>query len=131
MIATVQGAFIDFEKIGAIPFNRSLEVAQFNGDLLNKTFNSLQTHDIFFVPNRTYSVMGGIKAAGWRGVEIRIDGTLLFSDEREVWPRNNEGDVEECIMLTDIEDVIFTSSGKGKLLKLIVIWCNLIVLRYY
>lgn len=113
MFYSVQGAFIDFEKIGAIPFNRSLETAIFNGDLLNKTFNSLQPHDIFFVPNRTFSVMGGIKATGWRNIEIRIDGTLLFSDAREVWPRNEEGHVEECIMLTDIEDIIFTSSGKG------------------
>lgn len=114
MLASVHGAFIDFEKIGAIPFNRSLETAIFNGNLLNKTFNSLQPHDIFFVPNRTFSVMGGIKAAGWRNVEIRIDGTLLFSDARDVWPRNELGHVEECIMLTDIEDIVFTSGGKGE-----------------
>ena len=125
----VQSAFIDFEKIGAIPFNRSLEAAIFNGDLLNKTFNSLSPRDIFFVPNRTYSVMGGIKATGWKGVEIRIDGTLLFSDARDSWPRNSNGDVEECIMLYDIEDVIFTSSGKGGLIVFISLFSLTIMIQ--
>ena len=104
--------FIHFT--GAKPHDRSTETAIFNGKLLNETWNNLNPFDIFYVPNKTFTVMGGIKASGWRHVEIKIDGTLLFSDDRDAWPRKASGDVEECIWLGDIEEVKFTSNGKGE-----------------
>jgi hypothetical protein len=109
----VQSAFLDFERLGAIPHNRSTAAAIFNGKLLNDTWNNLQPHDIFFVPNKTFTVMGGIYAGGWRHNEIRIDGTLAFSDDRDAWPRDSDGHVLECMFLRDIEEVKFTSNGKG------------------
>ena len=106
---------IDFEAIGAIPNDSSYDTALHNGILLNATVNHLVPGDVFFVPNKTYSVTGGIYAVGLRNVTFQIDGTLLFDNNRDTWPTFENGDVMECIYLEDIEDILFTSSGKGTL----------------
>jgi polygalacturonase len=111
----VSGAIKNFEELGAKPDDNSYETALANGKLLNETLNSLSVGDTFFVPNSTYTLIGGIIAKNIKGVIIQIDGTLSFSDDRETWPRNSNGDVMECIYLENIEDIIFTSSGKGTL----------------
>jgi hypothetical protein len=110
----VRSDFFDFERLGAIPHDRSTETAIFNGKLMNETWNNLKTYDVFFVPNKTFHVMGGIYARGWRHVVIRIDGTIKFSDDRDAWPRDENGNVLECMHLSDIEEVKFTSGGKGE-----------------
>jgi len=112
---SVFGAIKNFEELGAKPDDNSYETALANGKLLNETLNSLSVGDTFFVPNSTYTLIGGIIAKNIKGVIIQIDGTLSFSDDRETWPRNSNGDVMECIYLENIEDIIFTSSGKGTL----------------
>ena len=48
-----------------------------NGALLNKTLSNLQPGDILFIPNKTYHLMGGIKASGLTSVTFHIDGTPL------------------------------------------------------
>jgi len=73
------------------------------------------TGDILFISNKTFSLIGGIQAKGLQNVKIIIDGTLLFSDDRETWPVNANGDVLECMYFDDLENVTFTSSGKGTL----------------
>ena len=108
-------AVIDFESIGGIPHNNSYDVMYSNGQLFNNTVNSLQPHDVFVIPNRTYWLIGGIIASGLTNVKFVIDGTLSFSDDRDTWPKNSGGGVEECIYLSDLTDVTFTSSGKGTL----------------
>jgi len=42
-----------------------------------------------------------------------IDGTIAFNDNRAKWPRNDDGHVWECIYLTHLVNVTFTSNGKG------------------
>lgn len=69
--------------------------------------------DTLFIPNKTYSMIGGIVASGLKNVTFLIDGTLSFSDDRETWPKNSGGGVMEAIDLYQIEDIVFTSSGKG------------------
>jgi hypothetical protein len=110
----VQSDFLDFERLGAIPHDRTTETAIFNGKLMNETWNNLKPFDVFFVPNKTFHVMGGIYASGWRHVVIRIDGTIKFSDDRAAWPRDESGNVLECMHLSDIKEVKFTSGGKGE-----------------
>jgi hypothetical protein len=104
---------IDFESIGAIPHKTDYDVALANGNLFNQTLNSLQPGDVFLVRNRTYTITGGMKASGLKGVTFKIEGTISFVNDRETWPKNANGDVEECIYLEDVEDIVFTSSGKG------------------
>lgn len=52
---------------------------------------------------------------GISNVTVKIDGTISFSDDRETWPTNSNGDVEECMYFENIQDIIFTSSGIGTL----------------
>lgn len=106
---------INFESIGAVPDDYSYETALANGNLLNATFNSLVPGDVFFVPNKTYAVTGGIYAVGLKNVTFQFDGTLQFNNDRETWPTFEDGSVMECIYLQDIEDIKITSSGKGTL----------------
>jgi hypothetical protein len=106
---------IDFEVLGAIPDDSSYETALRNGKLLNATINSLVPGDLLFIPNKTYAVTGGIYATGLRNITFMIDGTLSFDNNRDYWPTFENGDVMECINLSDIEDIVFTSSGTGTL----------------
>jgi polygalacturonase len=104
---------INFETIGAKPHDKSYETALANGNLFNATLNSLQPGDVFFFSNKTFTITGGIKARDLKGVTLHIDGTISFVNDRESWPKNANGGVEECIYLENIEDFTLTSSGKG------------------
>lgn len=113
---SVRGRIIDFERTaGAVPDNSALQVAWKNGALLNSTLAALQPGDVLLVPNRTYHVMGGIQASGLTGVTIMIDGTLMFSDNIDAWPRDHLGGVLECFQLSGLKNVTITSSGMGTL----------------
>jgi polygalacturonase len=105
--------FKDYEKLGAIADDNSYETALNNGDLLNKTLNSLVPGDVFFVSNKTFTLVGGIMAYNIKDVMFQIDGTLNFTSDRETWPVNANGDVLECMYLENIENVVFTSTGLG------------------
>jgi hypothetical protein len=104
---------IDFEAIGAKPHDRSYETALANGILFNNTLNSMVDGDIFYFRNKTYTITGGIKARGLKGITWKIDGTISFDNDRATWPVNEKGHVEECIYMEDIENFTITSSGKG------------------
>ena len=103
----------NFELLGAIPNDNSYEVALKNSILLNYTLQTLVSGDEVYVPNSTYWLAGGIFASNLINNKFTIDGTLSFSDDREKWPTTNEGDVLECIQLENIENITFTSNGKG------------------
>ncbi len=110
------GRVLDFGNLGAIPDNDTYEAALHNGNLFNDTLNNdLKPGDTLLIPEgKTYWLTGGIKAAGMTDVTWQIDGTIAFNDDRETWPTNSDGDVEEAIYLENITNVIFTSSnGKG------------------
>lgn len=109
----VHGGWIDFEAIGAVPNDPSLSTANANARLFNDTLNALKPGDTFFVANKTYWLNGGIKADGLYNVTLQVDGTVAFVNDRTAWPKKDDGSVEECIYLTNIEKVVFTSSGKG------------------
>jgi len=106
---------IDFEAdMKAVANNRLYD--KHNGAKMNETLAQLVAGDVLLVPNKTFHVMGGIQATGLRDVIIQIEGTLAFSENIGAWPRRNEkGDVTDCIELTDIQNVTFTSSGTGTL----------------
>jgi hypothetical protein len=104
---------LDFEALGGVPFKTSYEVALANGILFNETLNNIQPGDIFIIPNRTFNLIGGIKASGIHDFVLQIDGTIAFDNNRDTFPKDADGHVEECIYLQDIYNVKFTSTGKG------------------
>ena len=106
------GQVINFETIGGIVGNDSLESCWANAHLLNRTFASLQSGDTLLIPaNRTFFLMGGIYARGLQYVTIQIDGMLKFSDDQNVWPRDPQTkQVHECFFFEQLDHVTFTSS---------------------
>ena len=104
---------INFEIIGGIPDDMSEDVAWINGDLMNQTLATLIPGDIFIIPNKTFKLMGGIEARNLNSVVVQIDGTLLFSNDIENWPRLENNDVLECIHFYNLDNVTFTSKGVG------------------
>ncbi|CAF0775861.1 unnamed protein product [Adineta ricciae] len=106
---------INFETVGGIADNSSLDVCWANAYLLNQTFASLQSGDTLLIPpDRTFWLMGGIYARGLVNVTIQIDGILKFSDNQTVWPRDPQTQqVHECFYFEQINYVKFTSSLPG------------------
>lgn len=103
---------------GAVPDEHSLSTCLQNSAVMNMTLAKLAPGDTLLVPNRTFFVMGGIVGRRIRDVTIQIDGTLSFSNDTNAWPRSGPGHkarVMECIQLSELTNVTFTSNGVGTL----------------
>ena len=107
---------INFEEAGAIP-NDNSEVTQWhNGALLNQTLNpaNLTSGDTLLIPDKTFHIMGGIVSEGLQDVTIQLDGTLFFSEIIESWPRNENGNVLECLHFKHVTRLnLIASKGGG------------------
>jgi len=102
---------IDFEvDVGAVAGKDDIDTWWANGKLLNLTLNSLQPGDTFVIPNKTFHVMGGIRADNVTSVTIQIDGTITYANDMKHWPRGANGNVKECWYGEYWENVTFTSS---------------------
>lgn len=113
-----RSAVINFKDIGGIVDDDSTATVWKNGKLLNATLASMQPFDTLVFPEETFYVMGGIKASGLSSVIFQFDGNLVFSNNTNEWPKDENGDVLECIYMNNIANVTFTSSrkdGKGVL----------------
>ena len=115
ILQTCLSEVINFQRIGAIPLLKTYDAALHNFNLFNSTLSNLRPGDTFFIPNTSFTLIGGITARDLNNITFLIDGTLLFSDDRTTWPTNGNGDVLECIYLENISNIVFTSSGKGTL----------------
>eukprot|EP01147_Barroeca_monosierra_P002756 gene2756-8133_t len=104
---------VNFSQVGGIANNNSLSVCITNSRLMNDTLASLEPGDTLFIPNTTFWLMGGIYGKGLHDVVIQIDGTLAYLDNLKEWPRGPDRKVQECMTFEGIENVTFTSSGKG------------------
>jgi len=112
----VAARVIDFEvDAGGIVDLDDDATAMKNGALMNSTFASLTSGDTLIFPNKTFHVMGGIMVNSMKDVTISFDGTLVFSNNIDLWPKEANGNVFECLHFDQPENVIFTSSGKGTL----------------
>ena len=107
--------FVDFEKIGGIPGNKTLGAQWWNFKVLNTTLSSLSPSTTLFFPNKAFHLIGGVKARRLAHITFIFDGTLIFSDDRTVWPLKANGEVEECIYIERSTDLVFTSTGTGTL----------------
>ena len=81
-LSTSKAATINFEKAGAIPKLKTIDVAVKNRDLLNSIFPTLGFGDTLYFPNKTFFFVGGVVGTNLSHLTIQIDGTLLFSDDR-------------------------------------------------
>tara|TARA_B110000285_G_scaffold201076_1_gene235439 strand:+ start:63 stop:296 length:234 start_codon:yes stop_codon:yes gene_type:complete len=70
LVFTVSSRIISFDDVGGIQDDYSNHTQWFNGGLLNTTLNILESGDVFVVPNKTYSVMGGINVKNLKNVTI-------------------------------------------------------------
>ena len=116
LIVVVTSEVVNFESIGGIPEARDLDTCWKNGRLLNDTLNRLLPGDVFLLPNKTFHTMGGILVSDIHNVDIQIDGTLSYSNDKKQWPRTTpgkDGKVLMCMKYNNISNVNFTSSGTG------------------
>ncbi len=114
LTSVVTGKVINYQlDAGAIPDASDNVTAWKNGHIMNTTLNSLQPGDTFFIPNSTFHLMGGIVASKVSDVVIQVDGTLMYSDAINEWPRTADGTVLSCMHLSGFNNVTFTSSGTG------------------
>lgn len=105
------GNIINFADIGGISEEYSEITAWRNGGLMNQTLASLKSGDTLLIPDSTFYIMGGIVGGFFSDITIQIDGKLMFSNDTRHWPTNGDGHVLECIYLTNITNVVFTSTN--------------------
>ena len=105
---------INFETdLKAVAGDSSLATEWANGRLLNATLQTgLQPGDTLLIPNKTFHLMGGLQADGLKDITIQLDGTIVYSKNMKAWPRQGKS-VLECLHLSNLQNVTFTSSGKG------------------
>merc|ERR1712066_64713 len=82
IVAIAAAKVIDFEAdAGGIPDQDDSDTWWTNGQALNTTLGNLQPGDTLVIPNKTYHIMGGIRADNVKGVTIQIDGTFAYATD--------------------------------------------------
>lgn len=119
-LSRCQSLVVDFEAdAGAIADLDDLNTSWHNGRLLNESLAALESGDTLLVPNKTFTLMGGIYASGLDSVTIRIDGVLSFAGSAQAllqWPRSGPGvgpkggKVLQCMQFDDMKNVTITSA---------------------
>lgn len=87
LISSSAAVTYDFEKQGGVRDKDDLDTSWANGRLLNETLASLVPGDTLVFPNATFTLMGGIKCDGLQDVTISFDGTIVFKDDIDAWPK--------------------------------------------
>ena len=89
-----------------------------NTRLLNAALAALHAGDTLAIPNKTFWLAGGVRAAGLVNATLQLDGTLRFLAGRKGWPveacRHGNGTgtcVQKAILLANITGLTLTSSG--------------------
>jgi polygalacturonase len=120
-ISPVAARIIDFSEVGGSHGSKvSTDTAKKNTKAFNSALTSLTNGDTLLVPNKTFTMMGGIVAIGLQNVTIQIDGTLSFSDDIKAWPKKKKKQKGSEMPVTAMEFVncsslTLTSSGMGTL----------------
>ncbi|CAK0886840.1 unnamed protein product, partial [Prorocentrum cordatum] len=106
LLSAVRGAVVDFEvDAGAVPDDDSNATVWKNGAAMNATLAALRPGDTLLLPNKTFYLMGGIQARGLDSVTLRFDGTVVFSDDIDGWPRSGSGIGAPALMCMYFADV--------------------------
>merc|ERR1711936_819941 len=104
-LSFTNGKVVNFEDAGGLPDDFANEAAWNNGRLMNLTLASLMPGDTFLIPNKTFMMMGGIRVYDLQSVTFQIDGSIIFSNNMDEWPREASGDVLECIHFFNLDNV--------------------------
>lgn len=117
LLALAHARTVDFEAdAGAVAGDSSLATCQKNGALLNTTLAALKPGDTLLVPNKTFHLMGGVRAVGLTGSTFRLDGTIVWSSDMDAWPRSSpgkDGRVLECLHFIQCSNLTITSGPAG------------------
>jgi polygalacturonase len=116
LLAGVSGLTVDFIAMGAVADDETLSTCEQNTKVFVEVMAGagLTYGDTFVIPGKTFCMQGGIELDGLRGFTVQIDGELLFQDDRDSWPKDEEtGRVKEAILMRDIHDMTFTSSEEN------------------
>eukprot|EP00040_Diaphanoeca_grandis_P037146 m.240610 g.240610 ORF g.240610 m.240610 type:complete len:668 (-) comp33765_c0_seq1:80-2083(-) len=105
----------DIEESGAVADVDTIEQMQSNAEIIQTILDEMEDGDTLYVPNKTFHTVGGLSRSELTDATFRFDGTLKFSSDRETWPKTDEGKVMDCLSFDNLENVRFTSSGKGTL----------------
>ena len=97
-VQQVNSRLVEFSGVAG---NSATAVAVSNTALLNMTLAKLRPGDTLHIPNKTYWMMGGIRASGLESVTIQLDGTLSFSKDIKAWPASKPGSKmpQTCIQI--------------------------------
>lgn len=102
--------FVD--DLGAIPENTTLAAKAINRELLSNALNGLEEGNCFVVPNQTFHTLGGIVVeTELKNVKIVLAGTLKFDRHRELWPRDEDGNILDALQFQGLESVTLTSTS--------------------
>ena len=87
---------------------------------MNSALAALAPDDVLRVPNRTYLMMGGVRAANLTRATLQLDGTLLWSDDTKAWPteiKHNKSTKMPIIamLFENTAGLTITSNGTGLL----------------
>ena len=129
MLASAGAKIYDFEAdAGAVPCKKTFfsscdtKTAQAvkNTAAMNRALAGLAPGDTLLVPNKTFSMMGGVYGANLTSATLRLDGTLLWSKDTKAWPtevKHNKTTKMPIIAMTfeRTTGLVITSTGTGTL----------------
>jgi polygalacturonase len=111
-IYNTNSEIINFKDMGAIPNNNSFPICQNNTNLLNNIFSNLHSNNTLIIPNETFGLNGGVYSTNLNNITIIIDGTLIYQNNRSLWPHNNSI-VNECMVFEQANNITITSNNLG------------------
>ena len=95
LLALAAARVYDFEVDGGAKADDD-SAALANAAALNASLAALAPGDALRVPNKTFTIMGGVVATGLRDVTLALEGTLRLSDDIDAWPIGARADGVAC-----------------------------------
>eukprot|EP00041_Stephanoeca_diplocostata_P032431 m.1038095 g.1038095 ORF g.1038095 m.1038095 type:complete len:624 (-) comp24148_c0_seq2:3549-5420(-) len=116
LLHTARSTVYSIADAGAIAGDASEATMWLNGGVMNSTLQSMADGDTLYVPEGVFYTMGGLmNTYALSDIVIQVDGTLSFAANRTTWPLQRNGEVCECILLTNVNNLLITSSTEGTL----------------
>ena len=74
----VLATLYNYDEIGAVSDDNSLDILINNQQILNTTINQLKTGDSLIIPNRTYHLLGGIQGSDLYNISLFLHICLIM-----------------------------------------------------
>lgn len=106
LLLRVESRVLDFERdYGGIRSSYRVDIAELNGILLQKALENLDSGDELVIPEATFYILGGIIIENKEIISLNIKGKILFSSDKNSWPRDVRGDVIDSFTFINCEKV--------------------------